>query len=485
MRSPIARIIPLLVIGSLVVAGVMLDRDRQAKRSVLSGTFESQPSQLAPKITGKVRRVLIHEGDVVKKGQPLVELDASDALLDLEASKKQADVAQAKLEEALAGSRAQEIARQRSAVDELKANYEKLVNGARPEEIASARARVQQAQQKYLETLRGPRPKEIEQARGAVAEAEARLRIARRGPNEQEKEQLQAVLDAANADLRLAQGDLERKKLLADEGALAQQEVRVYQNRLDNAFAKQTQAQRALERARLGSPVEEVRQANAQLQQAQDRLSLLLAGNRQEDVAMAKASLDEANENLKLLLAGTRNEDLDAAQAKLAQARASLNLLIDGTRKEQIAQASAAASSATAQAKAVEVRTNDRVVYAPTDGVVERVLIAVGDLVGPNSPVVQFSNPSDLWLRVYVPETNLAKISRGDKAQLAIDGIGEHVDAVVESISTQGEFTPVNLQTPEERGRQSFAVRIRLAAPDIRAKAGMAATVKSIGGWTP
>jgi hypothetical protein len=56
---------------------------------------------------------------------------------------------------------------------------------------------------------------------------------------------------------------------------------------------------------------------------------------------------------------------------------------------------------------------------------------------------------------------------------------------VVDSVSTQGEFTPANLQTPDDRGKQVFGVRLRLATPDLRVKAGMAATVKQIGGWTP
>jgi HlyD family secretion protein len=51
------------------------------------------------------------------------------------------------------------------------------------------------------------------------------------------------------------------------------------------------------------------------------------------------------------------------------------------------------------------------------------------------------------------------------------------VSAEVESVASRGEFTPANLQTPEERGKQVFGIRLRLKQPDARVKAGMYATV--------
>jgi HlyD family secretion protein len=84
---------------------------------------------------------------------------------------------------------------------------------------------------------------------------------------------------------------------------------------------------------------------------------------------------------------------------------------------------------------------------------------------------------------VYLPESGLSKVKVGDTAELQIDGIDGSVSAVVESIANQGEFTPANLQSPEERGKQVFAVRLRLAKEDRRVKAGMFATVKRVGQW--
>jgi multidrug resistance efflux pump len=201
-------------------------------------------------------------------------------------------------------------------------------------------------------------------------------------------------------------------------------------------------------------------------------------------VARACASrASAARQNLNLLLRGTRPEDLRAAEARLAQARATLDALQAGSRREQIRQAQAAARAAMAAARSAEDNLKERVLRAPQDGVVERILIAVGDLVQPATPVARMADPNDLWLRVYVPESNLAKLSVGSEASLQVDGVGGSVPARVESIATRGEFTPANLQTPEERGKQVFGVRLRLKQPDPRVKAGMYATVKRIGNW--
>jgi HlyD family secretion protein len=91
------------------------------------------------------------------------------------------------------------------------------------------------------------------------------------------------------------------------------------------------------------------------------------------------------------------------------------------------------------------------------------------------------ADPNDIWIRVYVPESRLAEVRPGSGATLRVDGVPGTLDAVVESVSQRGEFTPANLQTPDERGKQVFGVRLRLRRPDSRIKAGMYATVTSLG----
>jgi hypothetical protein len=101
-----------------------------------------------------------------------------------------------------------------------------------------------------------------------------------------------------------------------------------------------------------------------------------------------------------------------------------------------------------------------------------------------DSPFSAFRTPMISTSGCTFPRRNWrawAGVKVGDSASLTIDGVEGEVTAVVESISRQGEFTPANLQTPDERGKQVFPVRLRLKKPDPRVKPGMYASIRSLG----
>jgi len=84
---------------------------------------------------------------------------------------------------------------------------------------------------------------------------------------------------------------------------------------------------------------------------------------------------------------------------------------------------------------------------------------------------------SQLWVRVFVPETKLGLVHVGQNVRVSIDtfpnqGFQGHVAAV----NPQGEYTPRNVQTRSQRAEQVFGVKV-LVQPDGRLKAGMAADV--------
>jgi multidrug resistance efflux pump len=478
-------IIALLVLAGFAYGGWRVDQNRAAQRSVLSGYFESQPAELASRVGGRVANIRVKEGQSVKKGQELLELDADPAQLQASALSEQAEQARQALLEAQHGSRPEDIERQAAVVREAEANLAKLLNGPRPEEIAQARAKLKTAEAQYDKAKAGPRPQEIAEARAAERNAQAKLDQVVRGLTPEEKAEAKAKLDAAAAQENLAQKSADRMEALYRQGAVSRQDADRAEADLNSALANQQGAEAAWERAMKGSTAEELDQAREAHRQAKAALDLALAGTRKEDIEAAAGQVEDARQALRTLLAGSRKEDIEAARARLSQARSALDELQAGSRKEQIAQAAAAAKAAKETAKSSKANVEDRILRAPEDGIIERVLVSQGDLIAVGTQAVRMSDPRDIWLRVYVPESKLARVTADDEAQLQIDGIASPVTAYVESIATQGEFTPANLQTPEERGKQSFAVRLRLKRFDSRIKAGMFATVKRIGSWTP
>ncbi|HLK57751.1 MAG TPA: HlyD family efflux transporter periplasmic adaptor subunit [Chthonomonadaceae bacterium] len=478
-------IIPIILILLFGGGGWYIDAQRSRERSVLSGYFESQPTEVASRIEGRVARILVQEGDTVASGQPLVEMSAIPTLETKKANEASREQAQQQLLEAQHGPRAEDIRKQQAMVAEAAANLRKLHNGPLPEDIASARARVEQTEANLRKLRAGARPEEIAEARAAAQNAEARLRQAERGLTDEEKAQAKARLDSALASEALEEKEAERMSSLLDQGAISREQWDKTQADLRTAVAKRQEMEQAYRLAITGTPPEEMEQFRQAYRQAKAALDLVLAGSRKEDIEAASADVAQAKDALALLLRGSRVEDIQAAQAHLNQEQAALDALLAGSRKEEIAQLQAAAKAADARARSAESDLSERKVLAPEQGVVERVLVAVGDLVSPRSPIVRMSNPRDIWLRIYVPEAELSKVSVGEAAQLHVDGLPEPVDMYVESVSSQGEFTPANLQTPSDRGKQVYSVRLRPRQYDPRLKAGMAATVKRIGRWEP
>lgn len=476
-------IIAPVVLTALLVAGYFIDRARSEHESRLSGFFESQPSVASSRIGGRVSRILVHEGDSVKAGQPLVDLEDASYAASYEAQLKASEQANQQYLETARGARQEEVAKALHARDAAAANYDKLRNGSRPEEIASARERAAQAEAQYRKVLSGSRPEEIAAARASADVALAKLQQAERGLTAEERNQLKARLDAALADEVLAKKQSDRTQFLFDQGAVSKQQLDSAESAYQQATARRQDAEQAYHRAQAGTPKEELAQARQGFQQAEAQLRLVRKGSRPEDIEAARQDMLMARQSLALVMKGPREEDLRAAKAQLDQADSAYRELARGNRPEDIAKARAAHDQAVLQAKSTKANLNERVVTASTDAVVDRVLIADGDLVAAGSPVIQLSYPSDIWLRVYLPESQLGKVKVGDAAELLIDGIQGSVAAVVENIATSGEYTPANLQSPEERGKQVFAVRIRLARPDGRVKAGMYATVKRVGQW--
>jgi multidrug resistance efflux pump len=486
MKHPNPRLlIPIALLLALGGGGWYIETQRARQRSTLSGFFESQPTQVASRTGGRVARILVKEGDTVHVGQPLMELEATPAKQDTAAKQATAEQARQQLREVVNGPRPEDIRKQEEVVAEMTASLARLRNGPLPEDIRAAQARLRRAEAQYQKAQAGARPEEIAQARAAERAARAKLAQAERGLTPEEKAQAKARLDAAVAQETLARSDLERYRYLFDQGAISRQQWDQAQTSLRQAEASRQELEEAWSRAEEGTPAEEMEQARQSHQEAQAALDLVLAGSRREDIQAAAADVAEARQNLNLLLRGSRQEDIRAAEARLAQAHTALEELRAGSRKEQIAQAQAAAKSAQATAKSSESSVVEWTIRAPQDGIVERIPVAKGDLLGAGSTVLRLANPQDIWIRIFVPESGLTNVRAGSDAELKIDGISEPLAATVESVATQGEFTPANLQTPDERGKQVFGVRLRLKQPDPRVKAGMYATVKRIGPWQP
>lgn len=120
----------------------------------------------------------------------------------------------------------------------------------------------------------------------------------------------------------------------------------------------------------------------------------------------------------------------------------------------------------------------DQQIVSPVDGVVLLKVREAGEVLTAGSVVVVVGDDKELWVRVYVPEGLVNRVKVGQTASLKFDGVKKEFKGHVSYVAPQAEFTPRNVQTPEERVTQTFAVKVILDEKDPSLRAGVAADVK-------
>jgi HlyD family secretion protein len=189
-RRPLV-LIPVVVVV-LVAAGIGLRGCGPARRLVASGTVEATEAQLGFPVSGRILTVAVREGDPVRRGQALAYLDTLETAARRRQAAAQATAARALLQELERGSRSEEIAQARAALD---AAEERLVDARRDfaraqslreggnvsaEALEKAGVALQvaesqqaQAAEQYQLVRSGPRVERIAAQRAQVAQAEA------------------------------------------------------------------------------------------------------------------------------------------------------------------------------------------------------------------------------------------------------------------------------------------------------------------------
>jgi HlyD family secretion protein len=276
-------------------------------------------------------------------------------------------------------------------------------------------------------------------------------------------------LKEAEATLAARSADLERL-----EAGYRTEEI-------GQAKARYDQLQVHLEKLIAGARPQEIDAARARLQVAQaelrfatenfNRIQGLVNSNAftQQDLDRATEALDSAKANvalrkeeLSLIEAGTREEDIREARATVEEAKLAWELAKKGFRVEEIAAAKAARDSAAAGFAALGARMDELTIKSPVDGSVEALELEPGDLVAAGAPVMSVLDNSHYWVRTYVPQKWMS-LKLGQQVWVTVDSYPDkRFAAEITFISRQAEFTPSNVQTPEERGKQVFRIKATL-----------------------
>lgn len=236
--------------------------------------------------------------------------------------------------------------------------------------------------------------------------------------------------------------------------------------------------------------------AEATVAAAQQELAKLEAGNRPQEIRIAKARADALQAKARIAdisydrlhalgpqkLASPEDIDqakaaADAAEAEARAAQETYAMALAGPREEEIAQARAQLAARQAEMALVRQRFEDASLRAPAAGIIRDRILEPGDMASPLRPVLTLALTEPLWVRVYLPEPQLGRVSPGMRAQVTSDSFpGKTYAAWVGFISPTAEFTPKNVATTELRTRLVYQARIFVCDPAGELRLGMPAT---------
>lgn len=239
----------------------------------------------------------------------------------------------------------------------------------------------------------------------------------------------------------------------------------------------------------------QLRQAEAGVELAYAQLKLLKSGARKEDIKQSEELLNQAKINLELakldkeraieLYKGdaASRQQYDAAVARYDVALAQYNSAVQNLRKiktiirpEEIEQAQANLKKAISNVDLLKETISQCKIYAPVNGFVTKKFIEEGENAVPGSSLLKISNLETVELVIYIPETELSKVKLGMDADVRTDAYKDkiYIGKII-FISPEAEFTPKNIQTPEERTKLVFAVKIQIPNPQFELKPGLPA----------
>lgn len=219
----------------------------------------------------------------------------------------------------------------------------------------------------------------------------------------------------------------------------------------------------------------------AQADEANAERELGRAEQLAKDGIVAQQVLDNARDRYRAAHAQTDGlqNAVRAAEGRLTAARAVSDRTQRGFRAEDIAAAQAELTRAEGELKTIQARWAEREVRAPATAVVESLDLRPGDLLPANAPIARLLEADQLYLMVYVPETQIAGVHVGQSAEVRVDSYSNKVfQGQVEQIRQQAEFLPRNVQTQDERVHQVIGVKLRVENPSNRLRAGVSADVR-------
>jgi HlyD family secretion protein len=183
---------------------------------------------------------------------------------------------------------------------------------------------------------------------------------------------------------------------------------------------------------------------------------------------LASGTIDKHKSEIANLAASASGSEQEAAGTGLTRAEKQLDqaeLGDERVRAKHDGLAALAAQLEQGHAVLAEAESilGDMTLVAPIGGVITTRVRDKGEVVAAGSPLFDLVDLDRLYLKVYVPESQIGMLRLSLPARIYTDAFPDKpFPATARYIASRAEFTPKEVQTPDERVKLVYAVKLYL-----------------------
>ena len=331
----------------------------------------------------RIDKLLVRQGDPVKKGSIVAILDSRDRLqATLDQARTSVTIAEAKLAQVKAGAKAGDINAQNAQYQKSKAEQQGQIS-------------TQQA---------------------TIANLEAQL--------EGERNIQESALLQAKAELNNARTECKRYEILYKGGAISA-------SQRDSFCLTQTTTQ------------ERVAQASSSLRR--------IINTRQQQILEAKANLERT--------INTLNDEINGAAASRDAVAEVRGVDVRVAQKEL--------ESAQAAVKKAQADLAQSFVRSPIDGEILKINTWPGELVKPETGIVELGRTEQMYVSAEVYETDISRVKAGQEAVIRADGVVGDLKGTIEKVGLRiGRPNVLGTDPVQDADARVVEVKIRLLPED-------------------
>ncbi len=305
--------------------------------------------------------------------------------------------------------------------------------------------------------LRGAKAKE-EQAQQQINESEEQLEVAKeqvkqsalniRQAQEDAKGRIeQAVANVATQEAQLEQAHSEEIQAKADLD-LAAIRIKRYDDLVVKGAVTQDEDDQAHSTYKSAVAAVEARKAN------------VIAAQKQVEAARAAVVLARSN----------------ALNPPIRRSQQSANVRTVAQNEAALEKAKLEVKNARASIDEIEANIAYLNIKSPIHGIVTARTVEPGAVVTAGQTVLSLIDLNDVFLRAYVPDSEIGKVRINQKADIFYDSApNKAISGTITQIDPKASFTPENIYFRDDRVKQVFGIKIKIDNPEYYAKPGMPA----------